>query len=267
MTTLDHAPPHLDPDSVFDRDKFLLRQKLVAISQKYSVSDESGRDLLYIERPAFAFRGALLLFLTLFLFIASIVLAFILAETLFPTVRGHAPAAQPIAFLLLLLLGTAGSVALAVALYPKRHIYFYLDKDKQHQLLSIRQGTKWELFRATYTVIGREGDTLAIFKKNYLWNLIRRRWRILDPEGNHIATALEDSAIKSLIRRLLGTYAALIRTNFNILSPAGDVLGAFNRKRTILDKYILDMTPDTQVALDRRVALALGVMLDTGERR
>jgi len=45
------------------------------------------------------------------------------------------------------------------------------------------------------------------------------------------------------------------------------VIGEFKRKFTILDRYVLDMSGDPQRLMDRRVALALGVMLDTGERR
>jgi hypothetical protein len=45
------------------------------------------------------------------------------------------------------------------------------------------------------------------------------------------------------------------------------VIGEFNRKFTILDRYVLDLTADPGRNLDRRIALALGVMLDTGERR
>jgi len=35
----------------------------------------------------------------------------------------------------------------------------------------------------------------------------------------------------------------------------------------LLDRYVLDLKADRARELDRRVALALGVMLDTGERR
>jgi hypothetical protein len=62
----------------------------------------------------------------------------------------------------------------------------------------------------------------------------------------------------------------LLRTNFVIVSGAnasGQVLGEFNRKFTLFDRYVLDLSPDATRSLDRRVALALGVMLDTGERR
>jgi len=44
-------------------------------------------------------------------------------------------------------------------------------------------------------------------------------------------------------------------------------LGVFNRSFTILDRYVLDMSADLKARIDRRLALAMGVMLDTGERR
>jgi hypothetical protein len=49
--------------------------------------------------------------------------------------------------------------------------------------------------------------------------------------------------------------------------PGGQVVAEFNRKFTILDRYVLDLSKDSARVLDRRVALAMGVMLDTGERR
>ena len=83
-----------------------------------------------------------------------------------------------------------------------------------------------------------------------------------------LCVAKEDSFILSLLRRLIGPFFGLLRTNFVILAPdEGQVLGEFNRKFTILDRYSLNMSGDANRTLDRRIALALGVMLDTGERR
>jgi hypothetical protein len=53
-----------------------------------------------------------------------------------------------------------------------------------------------------------------------------------------------------------------------ILRPDGVTeLGEFKRKLTILDRYVLDLGADRARTLDRRIAVAMGVMLDTGERR
>jgi len=91
---------------------------------------------------------------------------------------------------------------------------------------------------------------------------------VYEPGGSLAYLAKEDSIILSLLRRLLGPFFGLLRTNFIILQPGSEtVVGEFKRKFTILDRYVLDMTPDRQRLVDRRIALALGVMLDTGERR
>ena len=74
--------------------------------------------------------------------------------------------------------------------------------------------------------------------------------------------------ILSLLRRLIGPLFGLLRTNFIITAGESEqVIGEFNRKFTIVDRYVLDMSADPARSLDRRVALGLGVMLDTGERR
>ena len=83
-----------------------------------------------------------------------------------------------------------------------------------------------------------------------------------------LVVAKEDSLILSLLRRLLGPMLGLLRTNFVILRPNSDtIIGEFNRKLTLFDRYVLDMSADRMHELDRRLAIALGVMLDTGERR
>jgi hypothetical protein len=40
-----------------------------------------------------------------------------------------------------------------------------------------------------------------------------------------------------------------------------------NRKFTLHDRYVLGLTPDRLRILERRIAVAVGVLLDTGERR
>jgi len=91
---------------------------------------------------------------------------------------------------------------------------------------------------------------------------------VYGPDKRLLFIAKEDSVILSLLRRFLGPLFGLLRTNFIILRPdSEEVIGEFKRKFTILDRYVLDMSGDPQRLMDRRVALALGVMLDTGERR
>ena len=70
------------------------------------------------------------------------------------------------------------------------------------------------------------------------------------------------------MRRLFGPLLGLLRLNFIYCDPqTGDVMGIFNRSFTLFDRYVLDMSQDAGNRIDRRLAFAMGVMLDTGERR
>jgi len=83
-------------------------------------------------------------------------------------------------------------------------------------------------------------------------------------------TAEEDSLISSLLRRVTGYFFdfAIFRTNFVFFAGGSEqVVGEFNKKISIFDRYTLDMTIDQDKLIDCRVALALGVLLDTGEGR
>ena len=250
-------------DPVFDRDIFLLRQQLLKISEKYDVSDEQGNKLVFVERPAHALRniGAALLVIIL------LVVGMTAIASLSDGPVGHS-AAGPWIIGLGMLAVFVGSLALGVALSAKRHVTFYRDESRREKLLDILQEKKFQPITMTYTVRDARGRRIARFGKNILFNVIRKRWYVWGPNGELQFLAKEDSVILSLLRRLIGPLFGLLRTNF-IFLPAGseDVIGEFKRKFTILDRYVLDMGADPEQRMDRRVALALGVMLDTGERR
>lgn len=251
-------------DPAFDRDTFLLRQQLLKISEKYDVGDEQGNKIIFVERPAHLLRnlGALLAGAAV-LFGGMAALAALPSSTTQSAVMGW-----------LLVIGMmvilVGAFALGIAISAKRHVTFYRDESKRERLLDILQDKKFQPIMTTYTIRDARGRPLARLGKNLLFNFIRKRWYVWapGPDRRLLFVAKEDSVILSLLRRFLGPMFGLLRTNFIIL-PAGteDVIGEFKRKFTILDRYVLDMSADSQRLMDRRLALALGVMLDTGERR
>src|SRR5262245_1716455 len=58
-------------DPIFDRDKFLIKQKKIALSAKYFVGDEQGNEIAFVHRPAFIgrlFLTALLVVVWIFVF-------------------------------------------------------------------------------------------------------------------------------------------------------------------------------------------------------
>jgi hypothetical protein len=158
-----------------------------------------------------------------------------------------------------------------IKLSPKRHIFFYPDESAADLILKVEQDHKFQPITATYTVLTPDGERLAHMKKNYLYNIFRKQWKVLDPSGQIMLIAREDSVILSILRRFLGPFFGLLRTNFIFCVPgdgdAEQIRGEFNRKFTLFDRYVLDMTRDRPRTIDRRIAVALGVLLDTGEHR
>ena len=146
------------------------------------------------------------------------------------------------------------------------------DDSKREPLLFINQDKYWELFHRNYTVIDPSDQVLAKLTRNNFTSLFRRGWNITDPSGTPIARVREDSLLLAIVRRILGfIIGGIIKTDFDFLAPddLGNErkIGAFNRRFTISDKYVLDLSEDQERKLDRRVALAVGVLLDTAEKR
>jgi uncharacterized protein YxjI len=253
--------PDSQLDPIFGRDVFLLRQQALRINERYNVTDDRGTPILFVERPAHFFRNLLATF-------GAVIAAgaWVTAFSWFADALGRGPASNVVA-----MIGGIGMfVVFVVALMKlskKRHVSFYTGEDRQVRVLEISQDQKLHFINATFTIFGADGTVLGQFRKNYLFNLIRRKWDVLDPYGKVTWVAREDSIILSLVRRLV-PFMGLLRTNFIFQRAGSDaVIGEFRRKMTILDRYSLDLTADRTRAFDRRVAVALGVMLDTGERR
>ena len=254
--------PKSQADDAFNRDIFLLRQKHLSINQKYQVSDEQGNAILFVERPTYFFR-------TLF----ALGVAWIVMMGVYLT--GTALAAASVQkgsvgglMLIVMIAAPVSFVVVAMALSKKRHVTFYRDESRTQKMFDVLQDKKVQFPMRTYTVRDASGRPLASFKKNYLYNIFRKRWEMRAPNGSVMCVAKEDSIILSLLRRVIGPLWGLLRTNFIITRGESDtVMGEFKRKFTILDRYVLDLTADRRRDLDRRLGLALGVMLDTGERR
>ena len=245
-------------DAAFDRDVFLLRERIFTITSKYEVWAEAGTPILYVERPTYPIR-------TLAAYVVAIL------ATLMVTGWAAAPLTRDSGEVLVLLVFPLAAfvfLVVSMSLRPLRHVTIYRDESRREPLLRVLQDQRVALLTRTYTVVTAAGERLAKLRKTYLHNVIRKRWYVLSPTGATLALAIEDSMVLSLLRRVLGPFFGFLRTNFVFVRGQDEeVFGEFNRKFTLLDRYVLDLSADADRTFDRRIALALGVMLDTGERR
>src|SRR5262249_48578604 len=151
-------------------------------------------------------------------------------------------------------------VVVSMSLRPRRHVTIYRDDSRGETVLRVTQDQRVALLTRTYTVVTTAGETLATLRKTYLHNVIRKPWSIEGPGGEPLAMAIEDSMVLSLLRRILGPFFGFLRTNFVLVrGPHAEVFGELNRKFTLLDRYVLDLSADPARTFDRRVAVALGI--------
>jgi hypothetical protein len=256
------SPPraHAGGEPAFDRDVFLLRERLLTITSKYEVQAADGTPILHVERPTYPVR-------TFAAYVLGTVAAMATLVWVTTLIRSVGQDLGALIVLAGLVLAPAAFLIVSLSVRPLRHVTVYRDRSRREVLLRVLQDQRWAALTRTYTVVTAGGEVLARLRKRYVHNVIRKRWYVENLTGRVVALAIEESIVLSLLRRVLGSLFGLLRTNFVFVRPDGAGLGEFNRKFTILDRYVLDLTGDPDRHLDRRVALALGIMLDTGEGR
>jgi uncharacterized protein YxjI len=247
-------------EPAFDRDVFLFRERLLTITSKYEVQAADGTPILYVERPTYLLRAV-------FAYMLGTIAATLTLVWITTLVRSVGHELGTLIVLAGLALAPAAFLVVSMSVRPRRHVTIYRNESRAEILLRVLQDQRFALLTRTYTIVTVGGEILARLRKRYVHNVIRKRWYVEGPTGGVVALALEESIVLSLLRRVLGSFFGLLRTNFLVIHPDGTVLGEFNRKFTILDRYVLDLAADSQRHLDRRVALSLGIMLDTGEGR
>jgi uncharacterized protein YxjI len=156
----------------------------------------------------------------------------------------------------------------------KEDIRFYTDETKQEELLRIKARQRFDP-RARYDITDPQGVKIGEIQKVFGKSLFRSTYRIYDSGGQEAATAQEHNLAIALIRRLVGfipyveNLADFLPIPYHFDFQRGDELLGTNTRQMwkIRDNYTIDMTPDGQRTLDRRLVLALSVGMDALQAR
>jgi uncharacterized protein YxjI len=176
-----------------------------------------------------------------------------------PLAAGETPAGPPIAYVR------------QKKLKIKEEIRFFADEAETQELFQIKARTWLDTGGSKYDVIDAHDGTIGLLEHVFGKSLFRSTWRISTPEGEEIATARERSQVLAIARRLIDFVPDIgglipIPYNFDIL--VGDrVIGRMDRKFQLRDRYVLDLSGDPDKKLDRRLAIALAIGLDTLQNR
>jgi uncharacterized protein YxjI len=176
-----------------------------------------------------------------------------------PLAAGETPAGGPVAYV--------RQKKLAV----KERVNFFADEAETQELFHVQARTWLDTGGSRYDVVDVHDGTIGTLHHVLGKSLLRTTWTVANAAGEEIAIARERSQAMAIARRAIDFVPEVgglipIPYNFDIL-VGGEVVGTMNRKFQLRDRYVLDLTADPDKALDRRLAIALAVGLDTLQNR
>lgn len=156
----------------------------------------------------------------------------------------------------------------------KEDIRFYIDASKTQELLRIKARQRFDP-RATYDLTDETGGKIGEITKVFGASLLRSTFRINDADGQELMISTEKSLPVALIRRLVGfipfieNVADWLPIPYHFVFKRGEEILGENRRQIgkFRDIYTIDMTPDSQRTIDRRLVLALAVGQDALQAR
>jgi uncharacterized protein YxjI len=156
----------------------------------------------------------------------------------------------------------------------KEDIRFYLDQAKTTELLRIKARQRFDP-RATYDITDEAGTKIGEISKVFGKSLLRSTFRVNNATGEELFISTEKNLWVALIRRAVGfipyveNVADWLPIPYHFVFKRGDeILGENTRQfGKFRDVYTIDMTPDKDRTVDRRLALALAVGQDALQAR
>jgi uncharacterized protein YxjI len=176
-----------------------------------------------------------------------------------PLAAGETPAGGPIAFV--------RQKKMAI----KETIKFFADDGETQELFHIQARTWLDTGGSKYDVVDAQEGTIGLLEHLFKQSLLRSTWRLSNAAGEEVAVARERSQVMAILRRAVDfvpDYGGLIPIPYNFDILAGEqAIGRMDRKFKLRDQYVLDLSGDHERKLDRRLAIALAIGLDTLQNR
>jgi hypothetical protein len=152
----------------------------------------------------------------------------------------------------------------------KEDIRFYADEGETREIFRIAARTWLDTGGSSYDVVTPEGERIGVLHHTFK-SIVRTTWSIKDADEQEIAIARERSQVGAIARRLIDfvpDIGGLIPIPYNIDFVHGEqVIGKMDRKFQLRDRYVVDLTGDPEKLLDRRLAIAMAIGLDTLQNR
>ncbi len=156
----------------------------------------------------------------------------------------------------------------------KEDIRFYVDESRNAELMRIKARQRFDP-RARYDVVAGDGTKIGEIQKVFGASLLRSTYRLYDAHGNEAAIVTEKNMAVAVIRRLvhfipfIENFANWLPIPYHFVFVRGQTVLGHHRRQLwkFRDTYTLDLSPDVNRTLDRRLVLALAVGMDAFQAR
>ncbi|MDB5225732.1 MAG: hypothetical protein JWL87_684 [Candidatus Adlerbacteria bacterium] len=147
----------------------------------------------------------------------------------------------------------------------------WTDDSRNDTLLTIKAEKLLDI-HGKFLIHDAEGHLVGYCRKAFDSSLLRSTWEAYSADDTLLFTAKEKSPVIAIVRRVLqfvpvvGDIAPFVPINF-VFEKEGQVLGAHHRVwGNFRDTYLLE-AHEGLAACDRRILLALGILLDALQDR
>jgi len=174
-----------------------------------------------------------------------------------PLAAGESPAGPPVAYV--------RQKKMAI----KEDIRFYADEGETQEIFRIKARSIFDIGGARYDVFVGD-EKLGVLEHQFRASLLRSTWFVRGADDAELMVARERSLPLAIARRAIDfvPYGEWIPIPYQFDFLIDDrVAGTMNRKFQLRDRYILDLGGDHDRRVDRRLAIALAIGLDTLQNR
>ncbi|HEX8465368.1 MAG TPA: hypothetical protein VF627_12200 [Abditibacterium sp.] len=143
----------------------------------------------------------------------------------------------------------------------KEDIRVYSAENKQTEVLRIAARSIMD-FSAAYDVYdSATNQKLGVLRRAGMKSIVRDEWQILDSQDREMGLIQEDSTVLALIRRFVEFAALLMPQKYTVTLGNREVGQFAHVKNPFSSKIEADFSADPSAVLDRRLALAAGVLM------
>lgn len=144
----------------------------------------------------------------------------------------------------------------------KEDIRLYAGEDMARELIVIqaRQVIDWG---ASYDVVdpNRQGEKVGALRRKGFKSMFKDEWVILDANDQEVGLIQEESTLKALVRRFVDAASLLMPQKY-LVTVRGAPVATFKQNfNPFVYKLNVDLSPDAQGLLDRRLALAAALLM------